>query len=190
MPGSRAQVTRVLLGRSAGTLDQATRTAPASAPAILHGTCACHPKELVSTRERVSSQGRRYSEGEPRRRDHGRRPRAIRGRVRQPRDQTNRRPFADGSPVGSKSRSGFIPERWPTRWGHSLERKSVAAAPLSRSVVSPSDGDDDLAARVAVSEVPDRGRHLFERERPVHNRSDGARFEQRPQLLQVLSALL
>ena len=61
MPGSRAQVTRVLLGRSAGTLDQATRTAPASAPAILHGTCPCHPKELVSTRERVSSQGRRYS---------------------------------------------------------------------------------------------------------------------------------
>jgi hypothetical protein len=74
--------------------------------------------------------------------------------------------------------------------GKSTTRTQRSAAPLSRTVVSASDGDDDLATRVAVSEVPDRGRHLFERERPVHNGSDGARFEQPPQLLQVLSALL
>jgi len=92
--------------------------------------------------------------------------------------------------VGRASPSGVIREHWPTRWSHSLERKSVAAPPLSRTVVSASNGDDDLATRLAVSEVPVAARHLFERERPVHNGSDGARFEQPPQLLQVLSSLL
>src|SRR6266550_4085916 len=103
------------------------------------------------------------------------------------------RAFSSGWPSESADAdtgSGVIPQHWRTRWGPSLERKSVAAAPLLRTVVSASDGDDDLATRVAVSEVPDRGRHLFELERPVHNGSDGARFEQPPQLLQVLSALL
>jgi len=46
-----------------------------------------------------------------------------------------------------------------------------------------SDSDDDLAARVAVSEVADRGRHLFERERPVDDGPDSTRFEQSTELL-------
>src|SRR5581483_3618274 len=53
-----------------------------------------------------------------------------------------------------------------------------------------SDGDDDLAACAAVSEVADRLRYLFERERPVDDGPDRAGFEKLPQFLQVLPTFL
>src|SRR5919197_883636 len=53
-----------------------------------------------------------------------------------------------------------------------------------------SDGDDDLAAGAAVSEVADGLGNLGERERPVDDGRDRAGFEQLPQLVQILRALL
>src|SRR6266508_1627219 len=60
----------------------------------------------------------------------------------------------------------------------------------SRDEARTSDGDDDLAAGAAVSEVADRLGNFVERECPVDDGCDRAGFEQPPQLLQVLLALL
>jgi hypothetical protein len=53
----------------------------------------------------------------------------------------------------------------------------------------PADGDDDLAARVALSPVPDRLGDLAQRVGPVDQRRDLAGLDQLPQALDVLLAL-
>src|SRR5438132_12809897 len=83
-----------------------------------------------------------------------------------------------------------------SRAGDLSAREGVAGSSRGRfersrfRTPSPSDGDDDLAARAACSEVTDRLGNLSQRERLVDDAPDRAAFQQRPQLLEILPALL
>src|SRR5436190_12831549 len=68
-------------------------------------------------------------------------------------------------------------------------KPAAGPTPQAAWAGSPLDGDDDLAARAAFPQIPDRRRYLAQRKRLIDDGSELAGFEELAQLLQVLLSL-